>query len=105
MEQLNHSADVIKLGKKLVQELELTNSVNTLGRWMAHYIAELIVKVERESSEIKKGKLQKECCEMILKIWSNRKNMPNNIAPLSNFANALSVLNALNKNSKKTPSW
>ena len=29
-----------RLGKKLIDELGLDQSVDTLGRWMAHYIAE-----------------------------------------------------------------
>jgi hypothetical protein len=58
MEKLDHSAEIINLGKKLVTELKLDNSVNTLGRWMAHYLAELMVAVENEKSLIKKRKLQ-----------------------------------------------
>ena len=34
------SDSVLALGKKLVDELGLDQSVDTLGRWMAHYIAE-----------------------------------------------------------------
>ena len=30
----------ISLGKALVQELELEPGVDTLSRWMAHYVAE-----------------------------------------------------------------
>ena len=35
-------ADVLELGKILVRELKLDPGVDTLGRWMAHHIAELI---------------------------------------------------------------
>lgn len=96
MEQSNHSAETIQLGKKLVSELELDQSTNSLGRWMAHYVAELIVQVENATGA-KKAKLEKECCETIIKLWANRKKMPGGIRPLSNFQNALEVLNGLNE--------
>jgi len=32
--------DVLKLGKQLIAELGLDQSIDTLSRWMAHYIAE-----------------------------------------------------------------
>ena len=34
------------LGRRIVDELGLEKGVDTLARWMAHYIAELIEKVE-----------------------------------------------------------
>ena len=34
------SDSVLALGKKIVDELGLDQSADTLGRWMAHYLAE-----------------------------------------------------------------
>lgn len=42
MAKSNLSDSVLDLGRKLVQELDLDPGVDTLGRWMAHYVAELI---------------------------------------------------------------
>ena len=37
---------IVELGKKLVLELGLEDAVDTLGRWMAHHIAELMADAE-----------------------------------------------------------
>jgi len=34
--------DVLEIGCRLVYELKLENDVDTLGRWLAHYLAEMI---------------------------------------------------------------
>ena len=75
--------EVIKLGKRIVKELKLDKSVNTLGRWMAHYVAELINNAENSTSEDEKSAYRKECCELILKLWINREHIPNISKPLS----------------------
>jgi len=46
MEQSEIQKELITLGKRLVKQLGLTHSNDTLARWMAHYIAELIYKAE-----------------------------------------------------------
>lgn len=93
------------MGKKLVTELKLDNSGHTLGRWMAHYLAELMVAIENEKLLIKKRKLQNECCDIILKIWSDRKILPNKARPLSNLDEAIQVLNGLSMKEKNVESW
>ena len=43
MEKLKHSEDaILKLGKKIIKELQLEHTGNTLVRWMIHYISELM---------------------------------------------------------------
>ena len=37
---------VLRLGARIVRELELEPSVDTLGRWMAHHLAEVMQEVE-----------------------------------------------------------
>lgn len=105
MDQSNQSAEIISLGKKLVKELNLENSTNTLSRWMAHYVAELITKAESESSDVKKRKFETECCDTILKIWANRKHLPDGARPLSTLTNILSVLNAIKRKKKSIEPW
>ncbi|WP_205504628.1 AVAST type 3 anti-phage proein Avs3b [Rufibacter psychrotolerans] len=65
------SESVLQLGKKIVEELDLNDSVDTLGRWMAHYIAELIKDAEVEDPEKQTEKLRV-CCDAILKLWQHR---------------------------------
>ena len=62
-----NSTKIIKLGEKIVDELLLSNGVDTLSKWMAHYIAELIEKVKNSEGE-EKEKYEKECFETILKL-------------------------------------
>lgn len=77
MEQSKHSEEaIIKLGEKLVKELDLEYSVNTLARWMSHYLAELIHNIDKAETSQEKKLLQEECCDVILKIWSQKENLP-----------------------------
>ena len=68
------SEAVLQLGKKIVEELELNHSVDTLGRWMAHYVAELIKDVETEDPEKQPEKLRV-CYDAILKLWQHRNDL------------------------------
>lgn len=100
MEQLKHSEEsIIKLGERLVNELNSNESNNTLARWMAHYIAELITKVELADSIDIKEKLQKECCDLILKLWSKREALPIT-KPLDSLKPFLEIVEVLRGESK-----
>lgn len=68
----------MNLGKKLVKELDLDPGVDTLARWMAHYIAEQIILLEQKSGEEKKL-AEERCIDMILKLWSHRATLPNGL--------------------------
>lgn len=106
MEPLKQSEEeVLKLGKKIVRELNLEDSINTLGRWMAHYIAELIYQSENAQSPEAKMSAQKECCDLILKLWNMRENVPNMSYPLLNLKAIIALLNSLIKNDFKYPYW
>ncbi|WP_225037082.1 hypothetical protein [Winogradskyella sp. SM1960] len=77
MEQSKHSEEeILKLGKKLIKELELVYTGNTLARWLAHYLAELISNIDKCESKEEKNNLQRECCEIILEIWGKRERIP-----------------------------
>lgn len=107
MEQSKHSEDeIIKLGKKLVKELDLEYSVNTLARWMSHYIAELIHNIDKAESEEEKKILQRECCDMILKIWSQKENLPIT-KPLDDLKPIIEILQVLIEEKEESilPRW
>jgi len=96
MEQLKQSEEeIIKLGKKIVSELELDSSNDTLSRWMAHYLSELIYNAENEESIKVKKRLEKECCEVIIKLWKNRDHVPRISQPLSNLKTVINLLDSL----------
>lgn len=79
-----NSTKIIKLGEKIVEELLLNDGVDTLSKWMAHYIAELIEKAKHTEGE-EKEKYEKECFETILKLWGEIHKTPNFTPPLSRF--------------------
>lgn len=104
MEKLKLSEEeIIKLGKKLVQELQLEPSVNTLGRWMAHYIAELIKKAEYSEDEKERKAYKKECFKVILKLWKNREHLPNVSKPLGELKPIIDLLEVLKERDYSDP--
>src|SRR5690606_10568675 len=82
---------IIKLGEKLVKELNLEYSTNTLARWMSHYLAELMESIENAESKEEKKMLQRQTCDIILKIWSQKENLPI-IKPLDNLKPIIEIL-------------
>lgn len=92
MEKLKHSEDaILKLGKKIIKELQLEHTGNTLVRWMIHYISELMEKADKAPSGKKKEQLRKECCQAILELWRNREFLPMK-KPLQNVNPILEIL-------------
>ena len=106
MAQLKQSEEeIIKLGKRLIEELKLEYTVNTLARWMVHYLAELIQNVEKCKSEQEKKKLQKECCDIILKVWSKKENLPMR-QPLEDLKPLIELLKVFKKDELSfLPNW
>lgn len=97
--------EIIKLGKRLIQELKLEYTVDTLARWMVHYLAELIQNVEKCKSKEEKKKLQKECCDIILKIWSKKEDLPIR-QPLENLKPIIELLKVFKKDELSyLPNW
>ena len=97
--------EIIKLGERIVKELNLEPGVDTLGKWMAHYVADLIKKIEKSSSETEKKKNQKECFEIILKLWSNRELLPMASKPLSDMEPLLELIDILKRDDFSYPFW
>lgn len=84
--------EILALGKKITEELNLNDSVDTLGRWMAHYIAELICSIEKTDSEGDKQRLKSECADMILKLWKHIGCDPKGLEPFKKYEILLSKL-------------
>jgi hypothetical protein len=77
---------------RIVHELGLDDSVDTLGRWMSHRIAELMERVDQANSEPEREAAKRECTEVILRVWDKRRHWPQGqpLADLSAFLNTLS---------------
>lgn len=89
---------VISLGKLLVKELGVELGVDTLSRWMAHYISEQIVTAENATGD-EKSKAEQRCFETVLKLWHHQSSLPNGRRPFESFEPILNVLNKLDPDS------
>lgn len=87
--------ETLALGKKITKELNLNDSVDTLGRWMAHYIAELIDSIEKIESDCDKQRLKKECADMILKLWAHIGYVPRGLEPFKRYEVLLSQIDRI----------
>lgn len=89
-----HSNGVLALGKKFVDELGLDQSADTLGRWMAHYIAEKMEDAEAATGEVRDREMA-ECSDAILKLWAHRSELPNGQRPFEDFGPIFRALQSL----------
>ncbi len=78
------STDVVAFGQKLIAEMGLELSADTPGRWMCHYLAEVIARAETaEDSE--RNAAEQECFRTILQLWKHRASIPSTRRPLASF--------------------
>src|SRR3954452_4917881 len=68
------------LGRKLVEELELAEGVDTRGKWMAHYVAQLIEEAEKAKGEDRE-RAETRTFEAILQLWRHRLHYPDGRRP------------------------
>ena len=94
MDKRIRSNSVLTLGKKIVDELELDQRVDTLSRWMAHYIAEKMDDAESATGAAR-DRTMSECGDIILKLWAHRSELPNGKRPLESFEPVFRVLTSL----------
>jgi hypothetical protein len=88
------SDPVLALGKKLIRELELGDTTDTLSRWMIHYLAGLIKKAEHQSAKNRPAIL-KECFDAILGVWQHRHELPDGKRPFQGIEPVLRALESL----------
>lgn len=86
----------MELGKLLVKELGLEKGVDTLSRWMAHYVAGRIKDAESLPEGMKKRSAEKECYSLILDLWKHRWHYKSDRQPLRNFNRLFDILENLN---------
>ena len=94
MESSETQKRVIALGKTLVAELGLDPGVDTLGRWMAHYVAEQMSLVENAIGE-EKSIAEKQCFETILGLWYHHTDYPSGRRPFEDFESIYRILQRL----------
>lgn len=70
---------MLELGTLLAAELEQTD---TLGRWIAHYLAERMTGIEQKTGS-ERSIAEAEVADLILRLWSLRRQLPGNRLPLA----------------------
>lgn len=85
---------MLDLGRALVKELGLDPGVDTLSRWMAHYIAELIEDAESAKAENRTARLAK-CADAILRLWDHRHRLPDGKRPFEDLEPIMRALESL----------
>lgn len=88
----------MELGRHLVRELGIEERVDTLGRWMAHHLSELIDRAENAPSDTERAIALEEATYTILKLWEYRASLPGNAYPLAPYKNILLALDRLGAN-------
>ena len=84
----------VELGKKLVQELELDRSPDTLGRWMAHHLADLINQAE-QGPESDRNERRRECRSAILELWEHMYSIRTASNPFLDLESIVETIRAL----------
>lgn len=84
----------MELGRQIVHELKLDERGAVLERWLAHHLAELLAKSD-EASGAERDSAEKDAVDLILKLWSHRRALPEGADPLSGYHQAISVLSRL----------
>lgn len=69
------STATLALGEKLVAELKLVESTDTLARWMVHYVAELMVRAKHAPLS-ERDEAQQSCARGILNLWEQARAFP-----------------------------
>jgi hypothetical protein len=83
----------LELGKELASDLLDTD---VLGRWMAHYISELIVNGEAATGGSAES-IRRETAETIIELWNHRADIPAHHRPLSDFNPVFKALERLSE--------
>jgi hypothetical protein len=92
---------VFNLGKALVQELGLEPGVDTLARWMAHYVAEQMELAKSAAGDAKREAEQR-CFETILTLWDHQSSWPSGRRPFESFESILRTLERLDPENRNT---
>jgi len=77
-----------------VGELGLESSTDTLGRWMAHYIADLIAKAKSAADE-QKSEAERYCFDAILELWKHRAELPSGERPFEKLEPVIRAIESL----------
>jgi hypothetical protein len=84
--------DPLALGRHIVHELDLTDSTDTLSRWLAHELSELILQAESAESEAERDRARREAARIVTILWRRRSALPGRVYPLAPFRRLVDTL-------------
>lgn len=91
MDTLKPWSTTIALGQRILEELKLDREMDTLGRWLAHYLAEKMECAASAPEGTTGDADRRECVDLILRLWERRQTWPLS-APLKDVADQLEEL-------------
>ena len=86
--------DVLALGQVIVRQLELASRGEVLARWLSHHLAEVMAEADNSVGSSKEA-AEARAVELILKLWSWRRALPEPVDPLGGCREAIKVLGQL----------
>ena len=101
MENLEAQRKVISLGRRIVKELKLEDSVDTLSKWVIHYLAEKLVVAESIVGD-ERVVANKECFDLIVEIWTQRWSLPDGNTFLAKYRPLMDTLEKLTDRNSST---
>jgi hypothetical protein len=94
-------ANVLALGRRLVESLREDDRDDPLSAWMAHHVARLMIAAESAPSSREREVAEARCIDTILMLWDHRGTLPGNSQPLAKVQESLDFLVRLNPHSKE----
>lgn len=92
------SAATFALGEKLVAELKLVESTDTLARWMAHYVAELMLRADQAALP-ERDEARQSCARAIMDLWSQARAFPLRKTAFESVDRVIETINSLHPDS------
>jgi hypothetical protein len=73
----------------IAAEVGADEGVDTLGRWLSHFLAERLQEADKDPSK------QMECADLILRLWQHRASYQRHPRPLEKYESILSTIDRL----------
>lgn len=86
--------DILALGQVIVRQLELASRGAVLERWLAHHLAEVMAEADQAVGAAK-AVAEARAVDLILKLWTHRRSLPEPVDPLGGYRNAIAILDRL----------
>jgi hypothetical protein len=91
---LTSPKDVLDLGESIVRHLQIDDRGAILDRWLAHHLAEMLSNVQQATGTEKEA-AEGKAVDLVLKLWSHRRALPEAADPLGGYRDAIAVLGRL----------